>query len=87
MFENAKWIRSVSTTKTDFYDQTPAPYLARGFELPDEPVSATLNVCGLGEAVYFLNGEIIPDSYRPTVWTNVLKNVTYNVFDVLLKYN
>ena len=82
MFENAKWIRSVSTTKTDFYDQTPAPYLARGFELPDEPVSATLNVCGLGEATYFLNGEIIPDSYRPTVWTNVLKNVTYNIFDV-----
>lgn len=82
MFEKAKWITSKSSTKAELYGQTPSPYLARGFELSDEPVSAVLNVCGLGEAAYFLNGEVIPDSYRPTVWTNVLKNVTYNVFDV-----
>ena len=82
MFENSKWITGNSDTKTEFYDQTPAPYLAKSFELEAKPYKATLNVCGLGEAAYFLNGEIIPDSYRPTVWTNVLKNVTYNTFDV-----
>lgn len=82
MFEKSKWIKAESNTKTEFYNQSPAPYLARGFELSEKPVSATLNVCGLGEAAYFLNGEIIPGSYRPTVWTNVLKRVVYNVFDV-----
>lgn len=82
MFENSKWIKAKSNTKTEFYDRSPAPYFTKGFELPSKPVKATLNVCGLGEAAYFINGEIIPDSYRPTVWTNVLKNVTYNIFDV-----
>lgn len=82
MFEKSKWIKSKSQTKTEFYDQSPAPYFARSFELLHNPVKATLNVCGLGEAAYFFNGKVIPDSYRPTVWTNVLKNVTYNVYDV-----
>ena len=82
MFEKSKWIKAISNTKTEFYDQSPAPYIARSFELADEVAKATLNICGLGEAAYFLNGKIIPDSYRPTAWTNVLKNVTYNVFDV-----
>lgn len=82
MFEKSKWIRALSNTKTQFYDQSPAPYIARSFELSEEPASAILNICGLGEAAYYINGEVIPDSYRPTVWTNVQKNVTYNVFDV-----
>lgn len=82
MFEKASWIKSNSSTKTEFYDQTPAPYIAKGFELNDEPASAVLNVCGLGEAAYFINGKTIPGSYRPTVWTNALKTVIYNVFDV-----
>lgn len=82
MFENSKWIMGNSNTKSEYYEQTPAPYIARTFTLLDVPVKAVLNVCGLGEAAYFINGNTVPDSYRPTVWTNVLKNITYNVYNV-----
>lgn len=82
MFENSKWIRFVSPTPGKDSHTTPAPYIAKTFTLKEKPAKALLNICGLGDAAYFLNGKRIPDSIRPTHASHVTKTVIYNTFDL-----
>ena len=82
MFENSKWIGYVSKNPGADILTTPSPYIAKTFELHEKPVKATLNICGLGDAAYFLNGKRIPDSIRPTYASHITKTIIYNVYDI-----
>lgn len=85
MFENAKWITSVNIKKWTHPDPRnpyPAPYLVKDFEIKSGVKSVILNVSGLGQAAYYLNGERIPDSIHPTQCTTYIKTVDYNVYDL-----
>lgn len=82
MFENSKWIGYNSKQPGKDKHSTPAPYLAKSFVLDKKPEKAILNICALGDGVYFINGKRIPDSLRPTYPSHMYKTVIYNTFDV-----
>ena len=82
MFENSKWIGFNSKNFTGDTCTTPCPYIAKTFILRDEPQKATLNICGIGDGAYYINGKRIPDSIRPTFISDIDKTIIYNVFDV-----
>ncbi len=89
MFENAKWITKQSLTKpwSDWTfprhnDLIPSPYLAKTFSLGKPIKKAHLHAVGYGQAVYFLNGERIPDCYLPTQPTDPALTVVYNTYDI-----
>lgn len=46
------------------------------------PINAVFNICGYGEGAYYINGDAIPDSFRPTVPSLITKTVIYNSYDV-----
>ncbi len=80
MFEKAKWIAASKPAADTPYD--PSPYIAGTFVLRSVPAKAVLNICGYGEAVYYLNGKEIPDGLRPTVPSTTPVAVVYNVYDL-----
>ena len=82
MFENSKWIGFASKHPGEDICTTPSPYIAKTFELREKPKKAILNICGLGDAAYFLNGKRIPDSLRPTYAARWDKTIIYNVYDI-----
>ena len=85
MFEKAKWIAGIDI-KTwghpSCLNPPPAPYVIRDFTVKKGLEKATLNASGLGQAVYHINGDKIPDSVHPTHITQYVKSVCYNVFDI-----
>ena len=85
MFEKAKWIAGIDI-KTwghpSCLNPPPAPYIIRDFTVKKGLKKATLNASGLGQAVYHINGDKIPDSVHPTHITQYVKSVCYNVFDI-----
>ena len=70
MFEYSKWIGYDSNRPGKDLCTTPSPYIAKSFTLTQKPSKAILNICGIGDAAYFLNGKRIPDSIRPTYISN-----------------
>ena len=82
MFDNSKWIGFNSKNFSGDICTTPCPYIAKTFTLKETPKKATLNICGIGDGAYFINGERIPDSIRPTFVSDIDKTIIYNVFDV-----
>ena len=86
MFENAKWITRTPWIKWDFAKDPallpPSPYLARAFVVEKPLASAVLNIVGLGQAAYYINGERIPDSVRPTHTFAPVRTVVYNTYNV-----
>lgn len=87
MFEYSKWIGYDSKRPGKDLCTTPSPYIAKSFTLTQKPSKAILNICGIGDAAYFLNGKRIPDSIRPTYISNRNKTVIYNVFDITEELN
>ena len=82
MFENSKWVSYTSKHPGKDINSTPSPYIAKSFMLREKPTSAILNICGIGDAAYYLNGKRIPDSIRPTYAANFNKTIIYNTFDI-----
>lgn len=82
MFENAKWIRYPCADADIAAKYNPVPYIAKSFFVKGQVSRAVLNVCGLGQAAYFLNGVPLPDSYRPTIPCTPINMVVYNTFDL-----
>ena len=86
MFENAKWITRDAWERwgytDDPWENPPAPYIAKTFILKDDVKRASVAVCGLGQAAYYLNGERIPDSLLPTLPFCPTKTVVYTVYDI-----
>lgn len=82
MFNNSKWIGYASKHPGKDINTTPSPYLAKSFVLRENPAEAILNICGIGDAAYYLNGERIPDSIRPTYASFIEKTIIYNTYDI-----
>lgn len=85
MFEKAKWIAGEDYRKwrhPPHSDPRPSPYIIRDFEVRPGLVSATLAVCGLGQAAYYLNGCRLDGSIHPTHQSSYAKSVIYNTFDL-----
>ena len=57
-------------------------YLRRSFSLREEPESAELCCCGLGQFNAFLNGEKVGDSFLDPAWTDYDKLVLFCRFNV-----
>ena len=70
---NVYWL--TNRTKQPFY-------LRRAFSLREQPVSATLTACGLGQYNAFLNGARVGDAYLEPAWTDYDKLVLYRTYDV-----
>lgn len=58
-------------------------YFRQEFELTKTPVSATAYVCGLGQFLFYLNGQKVDDHELDPGWTDYRKYVQYVTFDVL----
>ena len=86
MFEKAKWITRYVKTDwgwgNDPFKEPPSPYMTRDFEISERVRKATLNICGLGQAAYYVNGVRIPDSYLPTLPFDPMKTVIYNAYNI-----
>ena len=85
MFEKAKWIAALDIREwchPSHIKPPPAPYVIRDFDVRQGVKNVMLNVCGLGQAVYHLNGERIPDSIHPTHVSDYTKSFVYNTFDI-----
>lgn len=82
MFESAKWISKKSALKIDRPLGTPNPYFIKDIVIEKQVEKAILNVSGQGQAAYFIDGDRIPDSFRPTYPSEYKKTVIYNTYDV-----
>lgn len=86
MFESAKWItRTVRNSPWSIPkpgSNPPSPFLVKDFELKNSVKNAVLNIVGLGQGAYYINGERIKDSYLPTYRSCYYKTVFYNVYNV-----
>lgn len=82
MFENAKWICRRLDQEPEKYKFFPNPYFIRDISLKGKVRKAVLYVCGLGQAAYYIDGERIPDSFRPTHPSEYRKTMIYNTFDI-----
>lgn len=64
-----------------------SPFYARKeFDVPKEVTSATAKVCGLGQFVFWLNGQKVGDHELDPGWTDyrkLIEYVTFNVTDYL----
>lgn len=82
MFENAKWIGYEQLENNDKYEGYKTSYIGKNFELSHDVKNATLNICGLGNGSYYINGSVIPNCYKPTHESPIEKEIVYNTFDV-----
>ena len=82
MFEKSKWINYVIENNEKIKNYKPSPYIAKTFVLKEKPKRAILNICGYGEGAYYINGKVIPDSYRPTIPSLISKTIIYNSYDI-----
>lgn len=70
--------------KTWITNGTAKPFYARKeFVVTKELKSASARVCGLGQFVFYLNGEKVGDHELDPGWTDYRKYVQYVTFDVL----
>lgn len=78
MFENAKWI-----AKDAVIDKiSPAPMFRKSFDINKDIKKATLNICGLGLLLCYVNGEKVSDEVLATPYTKYDTRVIYNTYDV-----
>lgn len=85
MFENSKWITRHVHTEWRFLsldEMPPSPYFIKDIKIEKPLKKAVLNIVGLGEAAYYVNGCRIPDSYLPTYRSCYYKTVFYNIYDI-----
>lgn len=82
MFEGISFIK---TAKPHVYEYTlsdPAPLFRRCFTVEGTVKQATLNVCGLGYAYYYLNCEPVSADLFTAPASNYNKTLWYNTYDV-----
>jgi alpha-L-rhamnosidase len=86
MLNNAKWITRNPWVEwcLEYNPELfpPASYLAKTFTVKKGLKSAKFDAVGLGQAVYYINGKRLENSYRPTHPTNPLKAVIYTTFEL-----
>jgi len=77
MFEKSKWIG-----KEPIKEIKPAPLFRKTFDITKSVKKATLNICGLGLALCYINGESVSDEVLLTPHTKYDTRVIYNTYDV-----
>lgn len=77
MFEKAKWI-SARFCET----KSAAPLFRKAFTVNKKAESAVLSACGLGLAVYFINGKRVTEDVMITPFTKYDTTVLYSQFNV-----
>lgn len=81
-FFSAKWISKNKSTGSGPEADCGSCLLRRTFSLSQNPVKATLYCCGLGQAVYRINGKAVTDDVYVTHFTKYDSRVLYNIYDV-----
>lgn len=82
IFQHARWISKTKSKKlTPGYDME-SSMLRKCFVLSGTITKATLYACGLGQAVYHLNGKRVTEDVYVTHFTKYDSRVLYNQFDV-----
>lgn len=81
VFQNALFIKPNIPFTREFSDKNSAPMFRRKFQLSDFS-SATLRVCGLGYAYYYVNGEKLTDDLFTAPVSDYNKTLWYNEYDV-----
>ena len=77
MFEKSKWI-----AKEAIKEVAPAPLFRKTFEIKKNIKKATLDICGLGLLLCYINGNEISDEVLLTPHTKYDTRVIYNTYDV-----
>lgn len=78
MLKNAKWIAKQSANNKIY----PAPMFRKSFEITKQVKKATLDICGLGLLLCYVNGEKVSDEVLLTPHTKYDTRVIYNTYDV-----
>ena len=80
MFESAKWIGRGWHSKVMNYDN--APLFRKKIEIKSKVREARLHVCGLGLALYYLDGKAITEDVLITPYTYYDKTVLYQTYEI-----
>ena len=81
-FFGAKWISQNKGAGSGPEADCESILLRRTFSLQAKPVKATLYCCGVGQAVYRINGNPVTDDVYVTHFTKYDSRVLYNIYDV-----
>ncbi len=81
VFENAVFIKANMELDREFSFQNNAPVFRKKFTL-DAVGNAKLYVCGLGMGYYYINGKKVSDDIFSTPFSNYMKTLWYNEYDV-----
>ncbi len=81
VFENAVFIKPNIELAKEFSFENSAPIFRKKFTL-DSVKDAKLYVCGLGMGYYYINGKKVSDDIFSTPFSNYMKTLWYNEYDV-----
>ena len=73
---------SATEEKNEFTRHVPAPYIRKSFTLEKAPVSAELNVCGLGFYRMFVNGRELTRGVLAPYISNSDDMCCYDIYDL-----
>lgn len=82
IFKNSRWIAKFSYKRMSKDTDIESIMLRKTFDAKPSVKKATLYACGLGQAVYHMNGKRITDDVYVTHYTKYDSRVYYNTFDV-----
>ena len=82
IFKNSRWIARQSYKRMSLNTEIESIMLRKAFSIKKPVKKATLYACGLGQAVYHMNGKRITDEVYVTHYTKYDARVYYNIFDV-----
>jgi alpha-L-rhamnosidase len=89
-FSGAEWIRAESEDEIPdslrFLDH-PAPLFRKNFKVKDEVTKATLTITAAGYYEAQINGNKIGDCILSPTWTDYLKRIYYDTFDLTASIN
>ncbi len=82
VFKKSKWISDIKTAVMTSSSHPYSIMLRKRFSAEGKVKKATLYCCGLGQAVYSINGKPVTNDVYVTHFTKYDTRVLYNVFDV-----
>lgn len=82
IFKNSRWLGKCSYKRMSKNTEIESIMLRKAFDVSKPVKKATLYACGLGQAVYCVNGQRVTDDVYVTHFTKYDARVYYNTFDV-----
>jgi hypothetical protein len=83
-WQNAVWIAagSINDPSPSTPQSQPMPLFRRSFDLPAQPTSATLRICGLGQYEAHINGKNVTAAVLTPAWTLYTRHIAFDSYDV-----